>query len=55
MYEKNGRFVIVTSGIGSHDIPFRINNPMEVVYVDVNPYSQQEPYSQTHYLKGVVL
>ena len=32
---KNGRSLIVSAGLGEHTIPFRINNPRELVIVDM--------------------
>ena len=37
IYEKDGRHLIVTSGLGDHAIPRRINNPMELVSIDLKP------------------
>lgn len=33
--DKNGKTVIISSGLGEHTIPFRINNPRELVVIDV--------------------
>lgn len=30
-YDKNGSSVIVSSGLGEHTLPFRVNNPFEIV------------------------
>ena len=37
-FEKDGKHVIVSSGLGEHAIPFRIHNPMELVTIDLIPY-----------------
>jgi uncharacterized protein len=34
-YIEKGRCLIVTSGAGEHVIPFRINNPMEMVHINL--------------------
>jgi len=34
-YTEQGRCLIVTSGAGEHVIPFRINNPMEMVHINL--------------------
>ena len=36
-FEKDGKHVIVSSGLGEHAIPFRIHNPMELVTIDLTP------------------
>jgi hypothetical protein len=36
-FEKDGKHVIVSSGLGEHVIPFRIFNPMELVTIDLIP------------------
>ena len=36
-FEKDGKHVIVSSGLGEHAIPFRIHNPMELVTIDLIP------------------
>ena len=36
-FEKDGKHVIVSSGLGEHAIPFRIHNPMELVSIDLTP------------------
>ncbi len=33
--EQDGRYMIVSSGCGEHTIPVRLNNPREVVIVDI--------------------
>ncbi len=35
LYEKYGRRMVVTSGLGSHSIAIRINNPPEVVLLEL--------------------
>ena len=35
MYEKYGRKLLVTAGLGSHSIAFRINNPAEFMLVEL--------------------
>ena len=35
MYEKYGRKLLVTAGLGSHSIAFRINNPAEIMLVEL--------------------
>lgn len=34
LFEKDGRSLIVSGGLGSHTIPLRINNPPELVVID---------------------
>ena len=36
-YEQEGRYMIVSSGLGEHAIPVRIHNPMELVSIDLMP------------------
>ena len=36
-FEKDGRHLVITSGLGEHTIPFRIMNPMEAVLVEASP------------------
>ena len=36
-FEKNGRSMIVTSGLGEHTIPVRIHNPMEIILIELKP------------------
>ena len=40
LYSRNGRHMIVTSGLGDHAIPLRIHNPEEIVSIDLIPESK---------------
>ena len=37
MYERSGSVMIVTSGLGEHTVPLRINNPTEIVTISLKP------------------
>ena len=37
LYEKNGKKMIISRGLGSHTIPVRLFNPAELVSIELIP------------------
>ena len=36
-YEKDGKYIVVSKGLGTHTINFRFWNPAELVVLDIIP------------------
>ena len=42
MFEQNGRFMVVSRGLGTHTLPVRIFNPGELIMIELNPVGHMQ-------------
>lgn len=42
MFEQNGRFMVVSRGLGTHTLPIRIFNPGELIMIELNPVGHMQ-------------
>lgn len=42
MFERNGRFMVVSRGLGTHTLPIRIFNPGELIMIELNPVGHMQ-------------
>ena len=42
LFEKDGRRMVVSRGMGSHTIPIRLFNPAELVVIDLVPKEEDK-------------
>ncbi|MDD6347939.1 MAG: metallophosphoesterase [Lachnospiraceae bacterium] len=41
-YDRDGRTLIVSAGLGDHALPLRLHNPMEIVHIKAGPAPERE-------------